>query len=98
MYYHHPLNQKKQVLRIRSNKSIVIPQANTGNLITKRKVVTTKVQIKRTKDSRARFPFPFNAVDIKLNLATILLIPAICKEKIDKSTDTPSCPMLERGG
>lgn len=64
----------------------------------RRKVVATIVHNKRERDSKVRFPFLFKIVDMKLNLETILEIPAIWSLKIDKSTEVPWWPDLDKGG
>lgn len=77
---------------------MVIPQANTGNLKIKRKVVTMMVQIINARDSNLKFPFPFKIVVMKLNLATKLDTPAMWSLQILMSTDIPPCPSVDRGG
>lgn len=93
-----PLASKKEVLRVRSNRSIVIPHAKTGRLKIKRKVVTIIVQTIKTNLSNGKFPFPFKIVDIKLKLATRLETPAMWRLKILRSTESPMCPSVLRGG
>lgn len=84
-----PEASKKQVLRLRSNRSMVIPQANTGRERINRNVVTETVHKNSTSLSKVNLPFPIRIVDIKLNLPTKLLTPAMCNLKMERSTDAP---------
>lgn len=93
-----PLASKKLVFIVRSNNNIVIPQANTGRLTINKKVVTIIVHNINTRLSNLNLPLPFRIVVIKLNLATILEIPAIWSLKILKSTDIPAWPSLDLSG
>jgi hypothetical protein len=69
----------------------VIPPANTGNLNTNKKAVTTAAQTNKVIYSNliTYLIFPFKQVVIKLILPKIEDTPAICKLKIAKSIEPP---------
>lgn len=84
-----PPLSKKLVFSFRSKRSIVMPQASTGNLRINRNTVTSRVQINKRIDSSGRLPFPHRTVLIKLKLANKLLSPARCSLIILRSTAMP---------
>jgi len=93
------LGSKKQVLKLRSVKSIVIAPANTGRDKTNKKTVTKTAQINKLICSREiELLRKFFTVHIKLIPPKIELIPAQCNLKIAKSTLLPMCPIVLSGG
>lgn len=73
-----PLASKNDVLRLRSNRSIVIPPARTGRDKTSSKPVIIIDQVNRVILSNlTSTPRLFHIVDIKLRLLRILEAPAI---------------------
>ena len=91
---------EKEVLKFRSNRSIVIPPASTGSEDNNKNDVTTTLQTKSlTLSKLTSLPRKLQKVVIKLILLRILPTPARCREKILKSTEEPPCPrILLRGG
>jgi len=95
-----PKGSKKEVLRLRSVKSIVIPPAKTG------RDNNSKIAVNKTdhpnKGIFSGLFFILSAliiVVIKLIAPKIEEAPAKCKEKIPRSTEGPSWEILEdRGG
>jgi hypothetical protein len=87
-------------LRLRSNRSIVIPPAKTGNLKTKRNAVTQTLTknsgiLNHLNDETLRLFI----VHKKLIEPAIELTPAKCSLKITISTVLLECPnILLRGG
>lgn len=95
-----PEGSKKEVLKFRSVKSIVIAPARTGSERSKRIAVIFTAQTKRGRCSK---PIPIDRiliiVVIKLIAPKIEEAPAKCKEKIAISTEGPEWEMLPaRGG
>lgn len=93
------MGSKKEVLKFRSNKSIVIAPARTGkdksNKITVNKIDQTKRDILSTVFKERIFII----VVIKLIAPRIDETPATCKEKIAKSTAEDEWNnIFERGG
>ena len=91
---------KKEVLKLRSNSSIVIAAARTGKERIRRIVVTT---IDQQNNERFLYVWPllimFIIVTKKLIDLRMLDTPARWSEKIAQSTDGPACArFLERGG
>ena len=84
---------------MRSVNSIVIAPASTGkdkrSRIAVSKTLQTKSGIKSIDNPLLRI---FMIVVMKLVEPRILLTPAICKEKMPKSTAPPGCPVAESGG
>jgi len=85
-----PAGSKKEVLKFRSVKSIVIAPANTG------KESSRRIAVKRTDQTNngmISIVIPslriLEMVVIKFADPKILLTPARCKEKIPKSTALP---------
>lgn len=95
-----PLGSKKDVLKFRSVKSIVIAPAKTGKERRRRMVVIKTDQINRGIRSRVRSLIRiFMIVVIKLIDPRIDEIPAIWRLKIAKSTAFPLWEiLLDRGG
>lgn len=95
-----PAGSKKEVLILRSVKSMVIAPASTGkessNKIAVIKTDHTKRGIRSNEIPLDRI---LMIVVIKFTAPRIEEIPAKCKEKIAKSTEAPACETLaERGG
>jgi len=94
------MDQKKEVFKFRSNRSIVIPPAKTGRLNTNKKAVTqtltkNKGMLNHLKDG----VFRLFIVHKKLIDPAIDLTPARCNLKITISTLLLECPRsLLRGG
>lgn len=94
-----PAGSKKEVLKFRSVKSMVIAPARTGRERRSRIAVSRTLQINMGIRSNS-IPSPriFMIVVMKFTEPRILLIPARCKEKIDRSTAPPECPTTDKGG
>lgn len=95
-----PAGSKKEVLKFRSRRSIVIPPASTGRANKRRMAVRNTDHTKRGIFSNlmcgARI---LMIVEIKLIAPKMDEIPATCKEKIVKSTLGPLwAKKWERGG
>jgi hypothetical protein len=94
-----PAGLKNDVLKLRSVNNIVIAPANTGKDNSSKIAVTNTDQTNKGKRfqviPRARI---LTIVAIKLIAPAMLLIPAICKEKIPKSTDGPECIVMPLNG
>jgi hypothetical protein len=86
-----PAGSKKEVLRFRSVRSIVIAPASTGSDRSRRITVITTAHTNRGIRSR-RSPFHriFTTVVMKLIAPKIDDAPAKCREKIARSTDGPA--------
>jgi len=95
-----PAGSKKDVLKFRSVKSIVIAPANTGNdNNNKTAVIITDHTNKGIRSKFIIFDRIFIIVVIKLIAPKIEEIPAMCSEKIVKSTEEPLWNIcLDRGG
>jgi len=94
-----PEGSKKEVLKLRSVRSMVIAPARTGSDSNNKKAVKKTDQAKSGISSQLRAGERILAIVVrKLMEPRIELIPARCKEKIPKSTDIPGCPRVERGG
>lgn len=94
-----PAGSKKDVLRFRSVKSIVIAPAKTGSDNNSKNAVIPTAQINNGIWSKDKlFNFILIIVVIKLIAPKIDEIPAKCKEKIAKSTDLPPCAILDESG
>jgi hypothetical protein len=95
-----PAGSKKEVLRFRSVRSIVIAPAKTGRDRSKRRVVITTAHTKSgTFSGFISFGRIFLIVDIKLMEPKIEEAPAKCREKIAISTAGPLCDrFLDKGG
>lgn len=89
-----PAGSKNVVLKFRSVNNIVMAPAKTGMASKSRIAVSRTLQTKRGSLSVTLI---LQMVVMKLIAPRILLIPAICREKIPKSTARP-CPIFERGG
>jgi hypothetical protein len=88
-----PAGSKKDVLKLRSVKSIVMPPANTGNERTSKIAVKKILQINKGIFSHDILGFrKLIIVQRKLILPPIEEAPAICNLKIAKSTLIPGCP------
>jgi len=82
-----PKGSKKEVFRLRSNSSIVIPPAKTGSLSTRRKAVThTLTKNKGILNHLNDAVFKLFIVHKKLIDPAIDLRPARCNLKMTKST------------
>ena len=94
-----PAGSKKDVLKFRSVNNIVIAPASTGKDNKSRIAVRRTLQTKRGIRSKVN-PSPriFTMVVMKLTEPRILLTPAICNEKILRSTAPPGWPTTDRGG
>lgn len=83
-----PKGSKKEVLRLRSVRSMVIAPARTGSEKSRRKEVTSIDQTKRGRRSDDR---PENRIEAIVVMKLIDLkideTPPKCKEKMAKSTD-----------
>jgi hypothetical protein len=88
------------VFKFRSVSNIVIAPANTGKESNNNKAVIITDQTNKGNWSNFILNnFIFIQVVIKLIAPKIDEIPAICNEKIDKSTDLPICAIfLAKGG
>jgi hypothetical protein len=85
-----PVGSKKEVLKFRSVKSIVIAPAKTGRERRRRMAVMNTDQTNRGIDSRfIEEDRMFMIVVIKLMAPRIDEAPARCKLKIAKSTENP---------
>jgi hypothetical protein len=86
-----PEGSKKEVLKLRSVKSIVIAPANTGKVVNRRKAVTPKHQIIKGIRSILTILVVREQIIVvrKLILPKIEEIPARCKLKIARSTEIP---------
>jgi hypothetical protein len=96
-----PEGSKKEVLKLRSVKSMVIAPANTGSLVISRTAVTAMAQSIRGKRSRETSLVVREQIIFvrKLILPKIEEIPAKCRLKIAKSTEIPEWYLeSERGG
>lgn len=94
-----PKGSKKEVFKFRSNKSIVIPPANTGNLRTNKKAVThTLIKNKGIDIHEIALFFKLLIVHKKLMDPTIDLTPAKCRLKITKSTLQLEWPVIPLSG
>lgn len=95
-----PAGSKKEVLKFRSVKSIVIAPAKTGRDKSNNTAVIRTLHTKRGIRSKEKeLDRILKIVVIKLMAPKIEEIPAKCSEKIVRSTD---CPLwntwLDRGG
>lgn len=87
-----PLGSKKDVLKFRSNKSIVIAPARTGRDKSKRIAVSMTDQANKGTCSIFIWGLRiFRIVEIKLTAPIMEDTPARCREKIAKSTAGPLC-------
>jgi len=78
---------------------MVMAPARTGNERSSKKAVRRTDQQKRGISSRLRpMERMLTIVVIKLIEPKIDEIPAICREKIPKSTDRPGWPRVDSGG
>jgi hypothetical protein len=95
-----PKGSKKEVLILRSNKSIVMPPANTGNLKTNKKAVTQTLIINNgILNHLNTAAFKLFMVHRKLMDPAIDLSPAKWRLKITISIELLECPKtLLRGG
>lgn len=95
-----PLGSKKEVLTLRSVKSIVMAPANTGrDSNSKITVIFTAQTNKGIRSRRSPFHRILATVVIKLMAPRIEEIPAKWREKIARSTEGPACAMfLAKGG
>lgn len=85
-----PAGSKKEVLKFRSVNNIVIAPANTGkDNNNKIAVINTDHTNKGIRSKVMKGTRIFKIVEIKLIAPKIEEIPAICKEKIVKSTELP---------
>lgn len=89
-----PAGSKNDVLKLRSISNMVMAPAKTGIDNSSKMAVNSTLQTKR---GYFEVTLILRIVVMKLIDPKILLIPAICREKIPRSTDMP-CPTLERGG
>jgi len=86
-----PEGSKNEVLKFRSVSNMVIAPARTGRERRRRIEVRSTLHTKSgTKSIRNPSPRIFMIVVIKFAEPRILLIPAMCKEKIAKSTAPPA--------
>jgi len=94
-----PAGSKKEVLKFRSVRSMVMAPARTGKDSSNSKAVS-KTDHAKSGIISSDIPSPrmLASVVIKLALPKILLTPARCKEKIPRSTALPGCPRVESGG
>lgn len=95
-----PVGSKNEVFKFRSVKSIVIAPANTGSESRRRMAVIKTDQQNRGIFSNGKF---FDRiliiVEMKLIAPIIDLTPAICNEKIVRSTEGPEWEdTLDSGG
>lgn len=95
-----PAGSKKEVLKFRSVKSIVIAEARTGRDKSKR---TTVIRMAHANRGIRSISIPLwrmlNVVDIKFTAPKIEEIPARWSEKIARSTEGPAWARLPaRGG
>lgn len=95
-----PAGSKKELLKFRSVRIMVIPPASTGKDRRSRIVVVATAQMNRgTRSGVIDLCFMFIMVARKLTDPMIEEIPATCKEKIIKSTEYPGWyGARERGG
>lgn len=95
-----PAGSKNDVLKFRSVNSIVIAPANTGNdKSSKIAVINTDQTNKGIRSNFIKKGRIFKIVVIKLIAPKIDEIPAICNEKMVRSTDLPLWNIcLDRGG
>jgi hypothetical protein len=95
-----PKGSKKEVLKLRSKRSIVMPPANTGNLKTSKNAVTqTLTRNKGMLNHLKEGVFKLFIVQRKLIDPAIELTPAKCKLKMTISTLLLACPIkLLKGG
>jgi len=91
------IESKNLVFKLRSVNSIVIAPASTGNDKTNKNTVIKILQMYKYTFSKFIIRI-FNMVTIKLIDPKIEEIPAICKEKIPKSTEALLCPVKEANG
>lgn len=88
-----PVGSKKDVFKLRSNKSMVIALANTGKDRINRIVVIYKDQLnKEIRSNEIILLRIFLSVLMKFILPIKELAPAMCKEKITISTPMVLCP------
>ena len=94
-----PAGSKKEVLKFRSDNSIVIAPARTGRDSKSNTAVNNTLHTKRGISSIVS-PTPRILIMVVMKLAEpkMLLTPAICREKMPRSTAPPGCPTTERGG
>lgn len=95
-----PAGSKKDVLRFRSVRSMVIAPARTGReRSNKMAVISTDQTNKGTRSITIPSVRMFIVVVMKFRAARIEEAPAKCREKIARSTDGPAWVIfLERGG
>ena len=95
-----PLGSKKEVLKFRSVKSIVIAPAKTGKANNNKNVVIKILQENNEVISNIIDFWRIIIIeDKKFNDLRIEEIPAKCKDKIVKSIDKPEWKLeLDRGG
>lgn len=95
-----PAGSKKEVFKFRSVRSIVIAPAKTGRDSSKRIAVIKTAQTRRGIFIIViTFLRMFMTVVMKLIAPRIEEAPAICREKIARSTEGPLWAILaERGG
>jgi len=86
------------VLSCRSNSNKVIPAANTGKDNSNKNLETINLHKNTDICSNLIFFFALPIVTIKLIEATTEEVPAVCKEKILKSTLELLCAHLLSGG
>jgi len=94
-----PAGSKKDVLKFRSVNNIVIAPARTGNDNKSRTAVSKTLQMNNGMSSIV-IPSPrmLMIVVIKFADPRMLLTPAICSEKILRSTAPPAWPTTDKGG
>jgi hypothetical protein len=95
-----PAGSKKDVLKFRSKRSIVIAPARTGKDNNSNNAVSSTDHTNSgTRSILREFTRIFKIVVIKLMAPKIEEAPAICNEKIVRSTLGPLCAKkLDRGG
>lgn len=96
-----PAGSKKEVLKFRSVKSIVIAPASTGSLVINKTAVTEIAHsIRGIRSKEIDLDVREQTIVVrKLILPRIEEIPAKCKLKIAKSTEIPEWYLeSERGG
>lgn len=93
-----PLFSKKNLLKFRSQISIVIPTARTGNLRINKKTVTTRQRLKIWNFIKSTPTTFFPAVHIKLFPLEIDLPPFIWREYYTRSALLPGCPSVLNWG
>lgn len=96
-----PAGSKKEVEKLRSVSNIVIAPARTGRDVINKTEVTAKAQIIRGIRSRDNFLVVREQMMVvrKLIEPRIEEIPAMCSEKIAKSTEIPEWNLMsDRGG